>query len=83
MVKHPLETGSMERDVSIYDLLMELGEDKTRYFTGNINIKLYRRAAFAGFCYQKSRRKVTLEMLTKGKRDYGVGWISCKGRGWR
>ena len=70
MVKHPLETGSMERDVSIYDLLMELGEDKTRYFTGNINIKLYRRAAFAGFCYQKSRRKVTLEMLTKGKRDY-------------
>ena len=70
IVKHPLETGSMEGDVSIYDLLMELGEDNTRPFTGNINIKLYKRAAFAGFCYQKSRRKVTLEMLTKGKRDY-------------
>lgn len=69
-VQHPLKMGTMVRDVSIYDLLIELGEDNSRPFTGNINIKLYRRASFAGFCYQKSRRKVTLEMLTKGKRDY-------------
>jgi hypothetical protein len=72
VVNHPgQKPGEMiVKTVSVYDLLMELGEDNLLKFTGNIDIKLYRRAAFAGFCYQKNRKKVTLPMLTNQKFDY-------------
>lgn len=66
----PKEEMEVEQTVTIYDLLMELGKDNSREFKGNIDIKLYRRAAFAGFCYQRSRGKVTLPMLTDKKFDY-------------
>ena len=72
LIAHPLPKEGMDVDqtVTIYDLLMELGKDNSREFKGNIDIKLYRRAAFAGFCYQRSRGKVTLPMLTDKKFDY-------------
>jgi len=64
-VNHP----NTNNECTVYDLLIELGKD-SKQFSGDIYIELYRQAAFFGFCYQKSRRFLTSEILTRGMRDF-------------